>query len=210
MITAGPTREYLDDVRYISNASSGRMGYALAQAALDAGHEVILVSGPVSLEPPPGATVCRVETTEQMRAACLKWFPQCDGVIAAAAVCDYKPRERIAGKISKTGGPISIEMIETDDVLAELGNSKGRRWVVGFALEAANPRENALQKLRAKNCDLVVLNGPEAIGSEENCVELIDSSGHPLARWEGSKRSIARRLIEWIDGHFTPQVNSGR
>ena len=202
LITAGPTREYLDDVRYISNASSGRMGYALAQAALEAGHEVILVSGPVSLEPPAGATVCRVETTAQMRAACLKWFPQCDGVIAAAAVCDYKPRHRVAGKIAKTGDPISIEMIETDDVLAELGNSKGRRWVVGFALEAANPRENALQKLRAKNCDLVVLNGPEAIGSDENRVELIDSTGHPLAQWEGSKRAIAVRLIEWIESNL--------
>ncbi|MCA8998929.1 MAG: phosphopantothenoylcysteine decarboxylase, partial [Planctomycetaceae bacterium] len=156
LVTAGPTREYLDDVRYLSNASSGRMGYAIAEAAVQAGWEVELLSGPVDLCPPDGCRVHGVETTREMRDAAVELFPHCDGVIAAAAVCDYKPRERIAGKLSKTGGPITIEMIETDDVLAELGQLKGGRWVVGFALEAQNPRENALQKLRRKNCDWIV------------------------------------------------------
>lgn len=201
LITAGPTREYLDDVRYLSNASSGRMGYALAAAALAAGHDVVLVSGPVALAPPVGCEFHAVETTAQMRDACVAAFGGCDGVIAAAAVCDYKPRRRIAGKIAKTGGPISIEMIETDDVLAELGRTKDGRWVMGFALEAENPRENALQKLRAKNCDVVVVNSPAAIGAETNRVELIDSHGRTVAEFAGTKSDVARELIAWI-GRF--------
>lgn len=198
LITAGPTREYLDDVRYLSNASSGKMGYALAQAALEAGHQVVLVTGPVDLKPPVGCDMRPVVTTEQMREACVAAFPGCDGVIAAAAVCDYKPRQKTSGKMTKTGQPISIELIETDDVLAELGASRGSRWVVGFALEAENARENALQKLRAKNCDAVVLNGPQAIGSETNDVVLLGRQGETLAQWSGGKNGIAQSLIAWI------------
>lgn len=198
LITAGPTREYLDDVRYLSNASSGRMGYALADAALKAGHEVVLVTGPVDLSPPVGCVVYAVETTAQMREACVAAFPSCDSVIAAAAVCDYKPKQRITGKIAKTGEPISIEMIETDDVLAELGRMKEGRFVVGFALEAHNPRENALQKLRAKNCDWIVLNAPSAIGAETNSVELLDNSGQVIQSWSGTKTQVAGKLIAWL------------
>jgi phosphopantothenoylcysteine decarboxylase / phosphopantothenate---cysteine ligase len=199
LITAGPTREYLDDVRYLSNDSSGRMGYALAEAARDAGYEVVLVSGPVHLDPPIGCDCVRVSTTAQMRDACVARFESCDGVIAAAAVCDYKPRNRVPGKISKTGGPITLEMIETDDVLAELGRLKGHRWVLGFALEAANARENALQKLRAKNCDWIVLNGPSAIGAQSNSVEVLDHSGHVATSFAGDKTEVARHLLSWID-----------
>ncbi len=202
LITAGPTREYLDDVRYLSNASSGRMGYALAEAAMSAGHDVIVVSGPVDLKPPAKCEFHAVETTEEMRLACEAVFPDCDGVIAAAAVCDYKPLNRVTGKISKTGGPITIEMIETDDVLAELGADKGHRWVIGFALESQNARENALQKLRAKNCDWIVLNGPEAIGAEENRVELIDHTGQVGSTLAGTKTHIAAGMIEWIETNF--------
>ncbi|MBT4863791.1 MAG: phosphopantothenoylcysteine decarboxylase [Planctomycetaceae bacterium] len=202
LITAGPTREYLDDVRYISNASSGRMGYAIAAAIRESGHEAVLVSGPVDLAAPTGCELHPVETTADMRDACVKLFPDCDGVIAAAAVCDYKPRSRIVGKIAKTGDPIAIEMIETDDVLAEIGGGKDGRWVVGFALEAENPRENALQKLRAKNCDYIVLNSPEAIGSDSNSVELIDATGSAAATWSGSKQEVARALIQWIETHL--------
>jgi phosphopantothenoylcysteine decarboxylase/phosphopantothenate--cysteine ligase len=202
LITAGPTREYLDDVRYLSNASSGRMGYAIAEACLAAGWEVVLVSGPVELRPPRECDVRPVETTSQMREACLAEFQACDGVIAAAAVCDYKPAQRVAGKISKTGGPITIEMIETDDVLAELGETKGDRWVVGFALEAQNPRENALQKLRRKNCDWIVLNHPSAIGAETNAVEVIDAEERTVAHWKGTKGEVAAKLVEMLKGSF--------
>jgi phosphopantothenoylcysteine decarboxylase / phosphopantothenate---cysteine ligase len=202
LITAGPTREYLDDVRYLSNASSGRMGYALAQAGLDAGHQVVLVTGPVDLKPPTGCDVRHVITTEQMRDASIEAFPECDGVIAAAAVCDYKPRVRTPGKMTKIGEPISIELIETDDVLAQLGGSREGHWVVGFALEAENARENALQKLRAKNCDIVVLNNPTAIGSDNNDVQILDDSGETLSHLTGSKTGIAQDLIAWIAEHL--------
>jgi phosphopantothenoylcysteine decarboxylase / phosphopantothenate---cysteine ligase len=204
LITAGPTREYLDDVRYLSNGSSGRMGYAIAQSALQQGWEVVLVSGPVELSAPPGCEFHQIITTAQMKDACERLFPSCDGVIATAAVCDYKPVQRVTGKMKKVGGPITVEMIETDDVLAELGNAKGDRWVLGFALEAQNPRENALQKLRRKNCNWIVLNSPEAIGSEENSVELISSSGATVANWSGPKSRIATSLVEWLAGQATP------
>lgn len=203
LITAGPTREYLDDVRYLSNASSGRMGYALAAEAAARGHQVVLVTGPVELHPPKDCEVHFVQTTEEMRLACERVFPTCDGVIAAAAVCDYKPSQRVAGKMSKTGEPITIDLIETDDVLAGLGQKKNGRWIVGFALEATNSRENALQKLRAKNCDVVVLNGPSAIGSTTNSVELIDDSGQPIAGWSGPKETVARELLNWIERRWT-------
>jgi phosphopantothenoylcysteine decarboxylase/phosphopantothenate--cysteine ligase len=179
------------------------MGYALAEAARDAGWQVVLVSGPVELPAPRGCDVHHVETTAEMRAACIRGFAACDGVIAAAAVCDYKPRERISGKLSKTGGPIILEMIETDDVLAELGALKEGRWVMGFALEAQNPRENALQKLRRKNCDWILLNAPSAIGSESNTVELIGAAGETLAAWSGSKPLVATSIIDWLQQHAT-------
>lgn len=199
LVTAGPTREYLDDVRYLSNASSGRMGYAIVRAGLERGWEMVLISGPVDLPPPAECEFHAVETTSQMRDAAVRLFPGCDGVIAAAAVCDYKPKERISGKLSKTGGPVTIEMIETDDVLAELGAMKDGRWVVGFALEAQNPRENALQKLRRKNCDWIVLNGPAAIGAETNAVELLNLRGETEQSWSGSKADVARQLTRWIE-----------
>ena len=202
LLTAGPTREYLDDVRYLSNASSGRMGFALAAAGRDAGWDVTLVAGPVEIEPPGGVRVIDVLTTGEMKAACEAEFPACDGVIAAAAVCDYRPRERVAGKMKKSGGPVTLEMIETDDVLAGLGAAKGRRWVVGFALEAQNPRENALQKLRRKNCDLIALNAPTAIAAEENDLELIDPAGETVARYVGAKRDVAEQMVATLDAHF--------
>ena len=204
LITAGPTREYLDDVRYLSNASSGRMGYAIAAAAVSAGWRVSLVSGPVELSPPEGVELIAVETTDEMRSACEVIFGACCGVIAVAAVCDYRPRERVAGKIAKTGDPVTIEMIETDDVLAGLGRQKGDRWVVGFALEAQNPRENALQKLRRKNCDLIALNAPSAIGAAGNTIDLLDGQGGVVAHYEGAKESIAAELIATLQHRFPP------
>ena len=198
LITAGPTREYLDDVRFLSNASSGRMGYALAEAALAAGHAVVLVTGPVSLTPPAGCAVHPVETSQEMRDACLAVWPGCDGAIGAAAVCDYRPRVRHAGKLSKTGQPLLLDLVETPDILAELGREKGGRWIVGFALESEDGRARALRKLTAKNCDAIVLNRPTAIGSDSNAVELLAPDGSTIATWQTSKAEIARKLIAWI------------
>jgi phosphopantothenoylcysteine decarboxylase/phosphopantothenate--cysteine ligase len=204
LITAGPTREYLDDVRFLSNASSGKMGYALAQAALDAQHAVVLVSGPVALLAPPGCEFHAVETTDEMREACLALYPNCNGIIATAAVCDYRPRQRLSGKIAKTGKPLFVELVETPDILGELGRRKGndRPWIVGFALEAQNARENALRKLKAKGCDAIVLNHPQSIGSDASRAELIDRTGATVATWDAGKTEIAHALIAWIEANL--------
>lgn len=205
LITAGPTREYLDDVRYLSNASSGRMGFALAEAVLAAGHEVVLACGPVILPAPPGCEVHPVETTDDLLSACGTLFPGCDGVIATAAVCDYRPRERFSGKLAKTGVSLELELVETADVLADLGRQKGNRWIIGFALESDEfAHVNALRKLKEKNCDAIVLNRPTAIGSESNRVEVIDSAGKTVATFAGSKADVAKQLWQWIEATVVP------
>lgn len=199
LITAGPTREYIDDVRFLSNASSGRMGYSLAQAAIASGHQVELVTGPVEMAPPEGCSVHRIETTDQLRETCLRLFPECDGVIATAAVCDYRPKERVTGKITKTGHPIVLELVETSDVLAELGSRKDHRWIVGFALESQDPRNNAMRKLRMKNCNCIVLNDTSAIGSTTNLVEVLSPDAETIALFRGTKLEVAERLIGLIE-----------
>ncbi|WP_417387549.1 phosphopantothenoylcysteine decarboxylase [Gimesia sp.] len=202
LITAGPTREYLDDVRYLSNASSGQMGYALARSAIAAGHEVALVSGPVTIPPPAGCELYQVETTDEMFAQCEKLFSNCDGVIGTAAVCDYRIKTRKPGKIAKTGEAITLELVETIDVLAELGSQKGDRWVMGFALESQDARFNAVRKLYSKKCDAIVLNSVSAIGSSENFVEVIDQTQETVATYSGEKTRVADSLIEWIQQHL--------
>lgn len=206
LITAGPTREYIDDVRFLSNASSGRMGYSLAAAALARGHQVELVTGPVEQSAPAGCTVHRIETTDQLRQRCLELFPECDGVIATAAVCDYRPKERISGKITKTGHPITLELTETSDVLAELGGQKGHRWVVGFALESQDPRNNAMRKLRMKNCNCIVLNDTSAIGSLTNTVEVLSPEAETIALFKGTKEEVADRLLGLIETSIVKPV----
>lgn len=207
LITAGPTREYLDDVRFLTNGSSGRMGFAVAQAALDAGQQVVLISGPVALPAPEGCQVIWVETTSEMQRAALDHWPQCEVAVGAAAVCDFRPRQRQPGKIKKKGGALLLELEETPDILAELGRSKGQRLVVGFALEAQNARANALRKLREKGCDGIVLNHPQAIGAETNEVELLDRNGQTVDRLRGTKPELARLLVNWILS--MPFVNRG-
>ncbi len=199
LITAGPTREFIDDVRYLSNASSGRMGCALARAALDAGGQVTLVCGPIECAPPDGATLVRVISAAEMREAVLERFEQADAVIMAAAVADYRPAKRVAGKIKKTDRELVLRLAPTDDILAELGRRKGGRILVGFALEAEDARENALRKLRDKNLDLVVVNSPAAMGAEIADAELIFASGENQALKQLTKSSIARRIIAAVE-----------
>lgn len=199
LITAGPTREYIDDVRFLSNASSGRMGYSLADAAVAAGHEVVLVTGPVDLPLPQKVQATRIETTDELREACVRLFPTCDGIIATAAVCDYRPVQRVHGKITKTGQPVTLELVETSDVLAELGDQKEHRWVVGFALESQDPRTNAMRKLRMKKCDCIVLNDTSAISSPDNRVEILSPDAETMAQMNGSKPDVAVGLIRFIE-----------
>ncbi len=199
LITSGPTRQYLDPVRYLTNASSGRMGVALASAAIELGHEVIVVSGPVSVEYPDGAKVLWVETTQQMMEVAQEQFATADGCIGAAAPCDYQPQVVSSEKIAKTGDPIVLHLIETPDVVATLGQNKGRnQWLVGFALETSDRRFRATVKLERKHCDLMVSNGPTAINSDENDVELITPDGSVLCSISGSKSLVAKGIMKEI------------
>ncbi len=202
LITSGPTREYLDPVRYLSNASSGRMGKALAEVFLEHGHEVFIVSGPVAIRYPNGAHVVPVMTTEDMLLECRRLFEQCDGLIGAAAPCDYRPMTYSHEKLSKSGQALAVELVETPDILATLATRKGSRWIVGFALETHDVHNRAMEKLRKKRCDLIVINRPAAIGAEIAEVEIADSNGVILGNWTGSKETIARRLYEIVAQRF--------
>ena len=199
LITSGPTRQFLDPVRYLTNASSGRMGRALAEAALALGHEVVIVSGPVEIDYPSEARVVPVVSTEDMLAACAEEFAACDGLIGAAAPCDYRPVRVESHKIAKTGQPIDLHLIETDDVVATFGAKKDRRWVVGFALETEDHRLRALAKLERKFCDLMISNGPEAISAPDNQVDVITPSGDVIATIEGTKEKVAEQILAIID-----------
>jgi phosphopantothenoylcysteine decarboxylase/phosphopantothenate--cysteine ligase len=200
LITSGPTRQYLDPVRYLTNASSGRMGSALASAALNLGHEVTIVSGPVAFEYPTQAIVRSIISTEELLAVCQEIFPACDGVIGAAAPCDYRPMRVEQQKIAKTGQPLLLELVETPDVMATLGAMKRPgQWLVGFALETADQRFRALTKLVKKSCDLIVLNGTAAIDAADNQVEVIDATGAVVLMAEGSKPTVAEKILGLID-----------
>ena len=202
LITSGPTRQYLDPVRYLTNASSGRMGRALAEVVLGDGHEVVVVSGPVEIAYPPQARVVPVVTTDEMLAACRREFPRCDGLIGVAAPCDYRPVTVQEHKIAKTGEPLTLHLVETPDVVATLGAQKVRegthQWLVGFALETDDRRFRAITKLQRKSCDLIVLNGPEAMNSAMNNVEILDRAGNVLGAPAGTKEVVARGIWDVI------------
>lgn len=206
LITSGPTRQYIDPVRYLTNASSGRMGKALAEAALERGHEVVIVSGPVDVVYPAAARVIDVVSTEDMLAASQQVFPDCDGLIGVAAPSDYRPLRVAPSKIAKTGEPLELRLVETDDVVATLGASKTKQWLVGFALETEDHRLRALAKLEKKHCDLMVSNGPEAMHSLENSVEIIDRAGHVLESISGAKEDVARGIFAVIEERLIRRV----
>jgi len=208
LITSGPTRQYLDPVRYLSNASSGRMGAALAVAAIEAGHAVTVVSGPVEVAYPPSAEVLAVVSTEEMLAACRSHFGRCDGLIGAAAPCDYRPQEIARQKLSKTGRPRVLNLVETPDIIATLAQERTSQWLVAFALETEDPRLRAMQKLERKNCDLIVLNGPAAIRAADTRVEIIDRSGSVVGQFAGSKLEVARAIFRVLDEKLIHPVPS--
>ena len=208
LLTSGPTRQYLDPVRYLSNASSGRMGAALAAAAIEAGHTVTIVSGPVEIEYPPAAKVIAVVSTEEMLEACRSHLARCDGVIGAAAPCDYRPEEVARQKLSKTGRPRVLNLVETSDIMAALAAEKTSQWMVAFALETEDPRLRAMQKLERKKCDLIVLNGPAAVGAADTRVEIIDRSGAVVGQFAGSKLEVARGIFRVLDEKLIRPVPS--
>jgi phosphopantothenoylcysteine decarboxylase/phosphopantothenate--cysteine ligase len=194
LITSGPTRQYLDPVRYLTNASSGRMGAALAEAAIAAGHRVVIVSGPVEVAYPKEAEIVKIFSTEELLEACLEIFPQCDGLIAAAAPCDYRPRSVAKHKIHKTGDSLTLELVETPDVVAGLKH----QWMVAFALETEDQHLRAMQKLERKSCDLIVVNGPEAVDASETSIEILDAAGEIVAEFSGGKREVSGEILRTI------------
>ncbi len=194
LVTAGPTHEYWDDVRFLGNASSGRMGIAIAEAAARRGHRVTLVLGPVSVPPPRRVRVIRVVSARAMRTAVGRAFPAADAVVMAAAVADYRPAIRIRGKRRRTAGRIRLDLVPNPDILAGLGRRKGRRLLVGFALQAGEGRRAALGKLRRKHLDWCVLNHPETIGKNRATVTVIDRRGASRTWRNASKKRLGTRL----------------
>jgi phosphopantothenoylcysteine decarboxylase/phosphopantothenate--cysteine ligase len=200
LITAGPTREKIDPVRYLTNRSSGRMGYALAEAGVRRGARVLLVTGPTSLTPPGAAEVTRVDSTEEMRDAVLHLLPQSSIVIKTAAVADYRPKSTAGQKI-KRKGPMTLELEATPDILKELSSKKTSQIIVGFAAETENVLENARQKLLAKNLDAIVVNdiSREGIGfdSDRNAVTII-TRDDVVEVPETTKWEVAQRVLDQI------------
>jgi len=200
LITAGPTREKIDPVRYLTNRSSGRMGYALAEAAVRRGARVLLVTGPTSITPPGAAEVTRVESTEQMRDAVLNLLPQATVVIKTAAVSDYRPKSAAGQKI-KRKGPMTLELESTPDILKELSQNKAAQILIGFAAETENVLENARQKLVSKNLDAIVVNdvSREGVGfdSERNAVTII-TRDEVVEVPETTKWEVAQRVLDQI------------
>ena len=210
VVTAGPTYEDLDDVRYIGNRSSGRMGYAVAAEAVRRGARVVLVSGPSSLAAPAGAEVTRVRSAAEMHAAVQLHAPDADIVVMAAAVADYTPARRADGKIEKSDGPLELSLVRTPDILATLGQERGTRAkpvLVGFAAESGDPVERGKQKLLRKRADLIVANdiSTEASGfdSELNAATLISHDGvetFPL----GPKTALAALILDRAEARLSP------
>jgi len=202
LITAGPTQEPLDPVRYISNRSSGKMGYALAEAAAQRGAQVILVSGPVALSEPHGVRVVHVRTAVEMHDAVMSHLSEASIIVKAAAVADYHLAQVPRHKIKKTAMRMTVDLDPTPDILAELGRKKGDRLLIGFAAETQNLIESARQKLESKNCDMVVANlvNQEATGFEadENEVVLVLSTGETIPLSRAPKREIADRIFDQV------------
>lgn len=201
LLTAGPTREAIDPVRYISNRSSGKMGYALAEAARERGARVVLVSGPVQLTPPAGVEVVRVTTAAEMREAVMAHLEVATIVVKSAAVADYRVAQAADQKLKKTGGAVTLTLEPNPDILAEVGRKKGTRLVVGFAAETENLLESARKKLDTKGADMIVANLVNStvtgFDTDQNEVTLVTRAGD-LPLGQASKRELASRIWDHI------------
>ncbi|HKW32761.1 MAG TPA: bifunctional phosphopantothenoylcysteine decarboxylase/phosphopantothenate--cysteine ligase CoaBC [Candidatus Acidoferrum sp.] len=202
LVSAGPTCEDLDPVRFLTNRSSGKMGYAVAEAAAKRGAKVILVSGPVNLQTPVGVERIEVRTAEEMRRAVVERFGSASIAILAAAVADYRPAQSRAEKIKKGGAPLAISLEPTTDILAEVATNKGNKIVVGFAAETDHVAENARKKLASKNADLIVANDVTAEGAgfdrDTNVVTLFSRDGRDLALPKMPKGEVAQRILDEV------------
>lgn len=195
LITAGPTREYLDPVRFISNASSGKMGYVLAEAAEKRGAEVVLISGPTNISPPEGVRTVFVESALDMEKEVMKHFPRSDVVIASAAVSDYRPEKRKKEKIKSNLQRRSVNLVRNPDILGQLGKRKGAKFLIGFSLETGNLERNARGKLKGKNLDMIVANFPGAMSRDEVTVKVLTKSGKKMFLKKMEKEKIAEKIL---------------
>ena len=202
LITAGPTREPIDPIRYLSNRSSGKMGYAIAEAALQAGHHVTLISGPVNLDPPHGGRFISISTGDEMFEAIDRHLRNCDVLVMCAAVADYKAKKISPSKIKKRNTNFSLELIPTRDILGSLSKQDRQFLVVGFAAETNDVEENAQKKLRDKNCDIIVTNdvsrANSGMESDENEVTILFRNGEKEKISCAPKQIIARELVKII------------
>ncbi|MCI0451008.1 MAG: bifunctional phosphopantothenoylcysteine decarboxylase/phosphopantothenate--cysteine ligase CoaBC [Candidatus Latescibacteria bacterium] len=201
LVSVGGTEEDIDPVRVVSNRSSGKMGFAVAEAARDAGADVTVVAARTSVAPPHGVRITRVRTGDEMASTLRREFKNADVLFMVAAVSDFKPASTLAQK-KKSGEGWTLELAKTDDILAALGAEKGKRVVVGFALETEDEEQNARAKLARKHCDFVVLNKPgDAFGLDTNVVAIYDAKGRVYeSKAPESKREVARRLVELVSG----------
>lgn len=199
LISAGPTQEAIDPVRYLSNNSSGKMGYAIAQAAIDRGANVTLVSGPVSIEPPAKANVVNVVSAKDMADKILPLSQNADVIIMTAAVADYTPEKYSSQKIKKSSG-LELSLIKTTDILKELGAIKKNQVLVGFAAETQDTEQNAVLKLKSKNLDMIALNDVsrqgEGFGSDSNNIKLFFADGSLVDLGSDTKKSLAKRIVQ--------------
>lgn len=203
LISSGRTREDIDPVRYITNNSSGKMGYSLAQAALDLGAEVSLVSGPTELKEPNGLfNFIKVVSAEQMYQAIEKEFKRTDIFISCAAVADYRPKEYQKEKIKKADKNLIIEFVRNKDILFEMGKSKEKQFLVGFAAETNDIKENALKKLKKKNLDLIVANSAFNMNSDENKIEIIKKEETSIEFSQKSKLELAYDILKIVSSEI--------
>ncbi|MED1918216.1 bifunctional phosphopantothenoylcysteine decarboxylase/phosphopantothenate--cysteine ligase CoaBC [Bacillus thuringiensis] len=202
LITAGPTREKIDPVRYITNHASGKMGYAIAEAARDRGAKVTLISGPTSLARPDGVEFIAVESVQEMFDAVMEQLPDCDIVVKSAAVSDYRPKHVAEHKIKKGDGPLELALEKAPDILKTIGERKTKQFVVGFAAETQNVLQHAQSKLERKNLDMIVANNVllegAGMGSDTNIVTLLTRGGEQLALDKLSKRAVADKLFDAV------------
>jgi phosphopantothenoylcysteine decarboxylase / phosphopantothenate---cysteine ligase len=200
LVTAGPTVEDIDPIRFISNRSSGKMGYAVARAAAQRGAEVFLVSGPTNLESPAGVQRIQVRSAEQMKNAVLRLYGEMDVVVKAAAVADYRPAAPATQKIKKNAGAKTLVLERTDDILAILGKEKKHQFLIGFAAETENVLGFAQEKLAKKNLDLLAANDVShgVFGEDSSTVHFISPSGEPITLSEQPKSAIANKLLDLV------------
>lgn len=201
LITAGPTREKIDPVRFITNYSSGRMGYAIAQAAVEKGNEVLLVSGPVTIQAPEGlAGFYSVESAKEMAEKVFELYSDCDAAIMVAAVADYRPAEICTSKMKKADGDLYLRLERTTDILAELGKrKKSNQKLIGFAAETDDLLANAQGKLERKNLDWIAANKvSDGFGSATNTVILLGRNGERIDLETADKLSVARKILETV------------